>query len=167
MPTRTNWRLGVLVKAAHHLPKMDIMGKCDPYAELHLGGQGLKHKTKTVSNSYDAEWNEEFVFTVCGDTKADETNNEAHALHVHIMDHDRYTEDDYIGSVIVNLRDLWDPALPGDQREPLTKSYPVHNSKLADEPAVSGDDMQPTTITLVFSYQGHGTSPLSTNRLIL
>jgi Ca2+-dependent lipid-binding protein len=50
-------RLVVTVVSASHLPKMDmLMGKCDPFAVVRMGGK--EYKTGTKKGTYDPEWNE-------------------------------------------------------------------------------------------------------------
>jgi len=50
-----------------HLPKADLFGKCDPYCVLqclHSDGNTTKFQTEVVKNTYEAEYNEEFVFDI-------------------------------------------------------------------------------------------------------
>lgn len=56
--------LDITVVSARHLPKMDLMGTCDPFVELRFCGQ-LK-RTTTVINSYRADWNETLRFLIPG-----------------------------------------------------------------------------------------------------
>lgn len=55
-------RVQLTVINARHLPKMDLMGSCDPYAKLAFDGQELQ--TQVVKQSYDPDWNEEKVLYV-------------------------------------------------------------------------------------------------------
>ena len=52
----------VTVVESHHLPKKDLMGKCDAFCIVDFAGQTWK--TTVKQKAYEAEWNEAHVFSV-------------------------------------------------------------------------------------------------------
>ncbi|KAJ1489814.1 hypothetical protein T484DRAFT_1778813 [Baffinella frigidus] len=78
----------ILVGSVAHLPKMDAMGKCDPYVKLSLGGES--RQTRKIKSVYDGTFDERFVMTAL------EPEEEL---------------DDWIGSVNLSLAGLVDTAL--------------------------------------------------------
>jgi len=56
-------RIQVEVLEARRLPRMDLIGSCDPFVVLELGNQSAK--TKTLSKTMDPVWRSaEFIFNV-------------------------------------------------------------------------------------------------------
>ena len=89
------WKLKIALERAESLPKMDMFGKCDGYVIMSVNGE--RQTSKTIKNTYDPQWDEEFVFDITDDD--DE-------LIVKVMDWDLGCEDDHVGSVSVPLSDL-------------------------------------------------------------
>jgi Ca2+-dependent lipid-binding protein len=57
--------LQVKVIRAMNLPKMDLLGKSDPYVKLRLSGERLPSKKTSVKMSnLNPEWNEHFRLVV-------------------------------------------------------------------------------------------------------
>ena len=136
--TTNYWKLKVVVKLVRHLPKTDKEGTYDAYAILSMG-KFQRHKTKVVPNRFDAVWREEFEFLVVthnapGEEEPD-TISEDNVLTIDIMDHDRRSEPEYVGSVIVNVRDLWAGI---DTGKILEKYFPVRNMKDQGTPEIVG-----------------------------
>lgn len=52
----------VTVVESHHLPKKDLMGKCDAFCIVDFAGQTWKSTVK--QKAYDAVWNESHTFSV-------------------------------------------------------------------------------------------------------
>ena len=96
------WTLRVSRMAAIHVPKMDIVGKCDPYVKVAVGG--VERKTCKVKNACQAQWTEAFEFSVVGCV--------SEAV-VTLMDWDRLGKDEVVGSVSIPL----DVLISGAQQE--------------------------------------------------
>ena len=58
------WRLQVGVIKASNLPKMDTIGTADAYVTLHCPGDHRHLRSKTIKNTLDPEWKEEFTFEI-------------------------------------------------------------------------------------------------------
>jgi hypothetical protein len=155
MESAHSWKLRVSVKSVRHLPKTDAAGTHDAFSVLSMG-KNQKHKTKSVANTPDAVWpKEEFeFFVVTHDAPGEEepdTISEDNVLNIDIMDHDRHSEPECVGSVIVNVRDLW---AGGGTDKVLEKHFPVRNMKDPDTPEIHGQDQKTTTIALIFTHLG-------------
>lgn len=59
--------LTVSVRSASHLPKKDLLGKCDALTVVHL--MGLEYMTEVIKRHYDPEWNTDFVFKLIGNNR--------------------------------------------------------------------------------------------------
>jgi hypothetical protein len=154
MEAANYWKLRVMVKSVRHLPKTDAAGTNDAYALLSMG-EVQRHKTKVVPSNFEAVWREEFEFFVVthdalGEEEPD-TISEDNVLTIDIMDHDRHSEPECVGSVIVNVRDLW---AGGGTDKVLEKQFPVRNMKDADTPEIQGQDQKTTTVALTFTHLG-------------
>jgi Ca2+-dependent lipid-binding protein len=154
MESASNWKLRVMVKSVRHLPKTDAEGSNDVYAIVSMG-KLQRNKTKVVPNTFDAVWREEFDFLVVthdapGEEEPD-TISEDNVLTIDIMDHDRNSEAEYVGSVIINCRDLW---AGSDTTKILEKCFPVRNMKDPETPEITGHDLKTTTVALNFTYLG-------------
>ena len=157
------WKLKVLVKSVRHLPHTDKEVSREAYALLSMG-KLQRHKTKVVPKTSEAVWKEEFDFFVVthnapGEEEPD-TISEDKVLTLDIMDHDRHSEPEYVGSVIVNVRDLWS-GVPTDKI--LEKYFPVRNMRDPNTPEIQGMDMKTTTVALSFTHLGIMLSKLSNN----
>jgi len=58
------WRLQVGVIKASNLPKMDTIGTADAYVTLHCPGDHRHLRSKTIKNTLNPEWKEEFTFEI-------------------------------------------------------------------------------------------------------
>lgn len=134
--------LRVVIKNVRHLPKMDVLGTCDPYVVLSFGNQ--KYQTSTKYNTYNPDYEEEFLFNV-DDTNATEI------LTIDLIDWDRLTEHDYIGSVQLDLSSIISSL--GDAGDSLEKTCHLRNLRDSSATAVKGNDGSPTTLTLSFSSE--------------
>ncbi|KAK3211879.1 hypothetical protein Dsin_016585 [Dipteronia sinensis] len=56
--------LSVTVIAAEELPKVDLMGKADPFVVLTLKKSGAKQKTRVANDTLNPVWNQTFDFVV-------------------------------------------------------------------------------------------------------
>ena len=91
--------LNVEVIEAKKLPKMDIIGKADPYCYLWLSSRPTnRKKTKTVKKTYTPVWNESYSFPV-QDVAAD-------VLKIQMYDWDRTSKDDPISTLDIELKNL-------------------------------------------------------------
>jgi hypothetical protein len=73
---------------------MDTFGSIDPYAMLFF--EGLEHRTETIKNSYNPEWNQTFtcVFTDCSKMVRSD-------FVVQVNDWDATSKDDEVGSFTI------------------------------------------------------------------
>jgi len=78
----------LFVISAHHLPKMDLSGKADPYVEVYYGHTHCQ--TKVKKRTLDPEWHENYL-----------VRHEKVTLIV--KDHDRGSADDMIGICTVDM----------------------------------------------------------------
>lgn len=132
---------------------MDVMGKCDPYIMLSLGSQ--KKQTTTKYSTYDPNYDEEFVFTF------DDGNSDLMTLD--LMDWDRLTDPDYIGTVQVDLNNV--TASFGDAGDCVERTCSVKNLRDSTGGVVTGHDGVHTTVSLSFvsddpvkSFSSHSAS---------
>jgi hypothetical protein len=58
-------QLGVEVVAAEHLPKKDLLGKCDAMVVVHF--MHKQHETEVRKRQYHPRWECKFVFDMTGD----------------------------------------------------------------------------------------------------
>ena len=125
-----------------HLPKMDRMGKCDPYLVLELGG--LQQQTATLKNRFDAEFSESITFSGV------ETGPRAKGqLVVRVMDWDRFGKNEEVGSAVMNCAELTRyGGLKTRQKVELLKG----------SVAVVGHDRKKTTVSFSFVARARGTS---------
>ena len=120
-------KICVAIRAAKHLPKTDLMGKCDPY--VILSGGDAKFKTSVVKKTYDAEYSEQFELLVV----------EGHGvLTLTVMDWDKLSQDDTIGTATVELT----PELLLQASPSLSRVLPVQDRGKA----VKGHDGEPTEV---------------------
>jgi len=79
-----------VVKAKDLLP-MDFNGKSDPYCKLALREKQVR--TKTVNADLNPTFNEEFLFE----------GKRGGMLLIEVWDYDKFSSDDFIGSVVLQL----------------------------------------------------------------
>lgn len=62
----TQTKLNVILHRAEGLKKADIFGKSDPYVKVKVNpfsvGRGQEHRTRTIKNTLDPEWEDSFSF---------------------------------------------------------------------------------------------------------
>ncbi|OCF32225.1 hypothetical protein I316_06139 [Kwoniella heveanensis BCC8398] len=96
--------LHIFINRAEELPKVDTMGSCDPYVSISLSKY---HKpvfsTRTIRDTRDPVWDEEAFVLVASD--AIEAGEK---LRLRASDSDRFSADDALGVVEVDLADLID-----------------------------------------------------------
>lgn len=137
---------------------MDVMGKCDPYVVLSLGSQ--KQQTSIKYNTYESTYDEDFVFAV------DDGN--ADILTLDLMDWDRLTDHDYIGTVQIDLNNVI--ASFGEAGDCVERTCSVKNLRDSTGGVVTGHDGAHTTLSVSFisedpvksfsSHSASGTFPL-------
>jgi len=91
--------LQVWIKSATQLANMDtgINNKSDPYVRVFLDEKEIM-KTKVIKNNLNPVWNERSGLKL---------SSKRNALIFRVFDKDRFTRDDLIGEVSVNLDDLY------------------------------------------------------------
>ncbi|KAH0785729.1 C2 domain containing protein [Histomonas meleagridis] len=100
---------------AKDLPPLDANGGCDGYCVLKMGNQ--KAKTRTIDNSLNPKWRNEFHFRI--------TNYETDILNIEVFDYDKVGKDDKIGYYQISPKYL----VPGE----VTESW-VDLCKIAKTP---------------------------------
>lgn len=90
--------LRVQVCEARDVPKMDFIGRADPYCLLSLSSSRNIVRTRTVKNTYKPVWNETFEFPV--------TNPQMDALNIMMKDEDFGKKDDSISRISIAVRSL-------------------------------------------------------------
>lgn len=83
--------LHVRVIEATDLPKMDVLGKIDPYCILYSSSSSKKQKTKTIKKNYNPKWNQDFTFPVA--------NLQVDKLHIELFDYDEIGSDDAVSKM--------------------------------------------------------------------
>jgi len=102
----------VHIKEGVDFPKMDMLGSCDPFLVLTIGGQ--EFKTKVLKSVKNPKWDESFEFECF--------NPDLEELTIEARDWDRVGTSDSIGSCVYPLRNL-----NGSTFEEL--SLPLQNAK--------------------------------------
>ena len=87
-----------------NLPKMDVIGSCDPYIKLKTLPRELfeKVETKHQNNTQNPKWNLKYSFKLTQNLKS----VKGATLQMSLYDHDRFNKDDYGGSVYLSLEEL-------------------------------------------------------------
>ena len=84
--------LQVTVISVKNLPKMDLLGTCDPFCRLIFCGEQVQ--TSVKKNTYSADFNETFEFDLSNDQNPS-------ALSIEVLDWDRLGAADVVGKVIL------------------------------------------------------------------
>jgi len=113
------------MKSCSHMPKMDTLGKCDPFFRIEMD-EWNSVKTKTLLNCYGGEYNQTFKFR-CNDYHSK-------TITVSGFDYDAGSTNDLIGTAIIELSDLLDS-------EADYKSYILLDK---DKQPIKGYDKQTT-----------------------
>jgi hypothetical protein len=96
--------LEIIVVSGNHMPKMDMMGKIDPYMMLHYAGQ--KTQTSVQSNTFTPSWGEIFTFRVALNHNSSDDDSEVVSalqhLTLRLFDHDILGKDDKVGDGFVS-----------------------------------------------------------------
>lgn len=75
---------------AKDLPKMDVVGKADPYLLFQIKGITEQWRTKDIKQTFDPTWNEEFHIPI--------EDVEGAVLHIELYDWDKVSSDDLIST---------------------------------------------------------------------
>jgi hypothetical protein len=135
-------RVGLQVREALHLPRMDRGSACNAYAVISIDGR-RRFRTEVMFDSYNAKWNQSFDLSTSA-TRPDE-------LRIEIFDSDGHEPDDCIGRVRVPGRDLLRSS---------EKSLPVLNQ---DGAAIRGKDGQIAMLTIAITAPGPLPTPPPAN----
>lgn len=84
--------------AARHLPKADLLGKCDPFLRLEYGESVFE--TEVKKGVYDAEWDEKFVLDIA--------SNQVLPLKLFLLDYDNLSSTDNLGSYTLDANAVTD-----------------------------------------------------------
>lgn len=110
--------LEVNVLQAENLPKMDIIGRGDPYVVLNLRKSSAK--TEVIMNTSNPVWRQTFKFVL--------TPSPKDVLFVSLYDWDRYTSDDKIGSVKIPFTVIQE----NQRRGNTINFFPIDGKKCKD-----------------------------------
>ena len=98
-----------------NLPKKDLSGRCDCFCEVTFKEFGLinlkprlvQHRTKTVRNNFDPEFGETFNFFLHHMQVMESLQRAgAWSVEIDLYDWDRFKNNDHIGQISLDLRDL-------------------------------------------------------------
>jgi Ca2+-dependent lipid-binding protein len=118
-------KIKVHIKSLRHLPKMDMMGKCDGYVVVECGKR--KQQTNKVKNNFDPDFNETFEF---------EVSKSSQSLSITVMDWESSGKDELVGRAQIPVGKL----MAGTVDHELT----LIGEKNQD--ALIGNDKQKTTV---------------------
>ena len=129
------WVLRARLIRCHNLPRMDMIGSADPYITFDIPGHD-QQRSKTLKNTLNPEFNEDFVFEIHDDRRQ---------LELTVWDWNRWSGDEKIGRVRFWLADLCG--------KESTDSYSLcmANTKQKEE----GKEGKDATITLALSASNH------------
>ena len=75
---------------AKDVPKMDVIGKCDPFMVLRMDSKPSETwKTKDIKQTYEPHWDQVFKIPI---------NNTLDTLQIQLFDKDNFTDDDLIST---------------------------------------------------------------------
>ncbi|KAM0787324.1 hypothetical protein ACM66B_007097 [Microbotryomycetes sp. NB124-2] len=102
--TRAVGILCVVIHSARNLLASDLDGRSDGYCEISYAHVGkVLYRTKVYPSSLHPMW-EEMCFCLIGSEELDEDDS----VRITVWDHDRFTTNDMLGSVIIPLNSLHD-----------------------------------------------------------
>ncbi|KAI3458691.1 hypothetical protein Pfo_015354 [Paulownia fortunei] len=136
----TEMRSGIMevtVVGARGLKNTEFFGKIDPYVVIQYKNQEQKSSTgRRKTSKFRMKcclclrgqgsrpvWNEKFKFKI-----EYPDGDEQHKLFIKIMDHDTFTDDDYLGQAIIYLKELFEQGLENGRAELHTQKYRVVSS---------------------------------------
>jgi Ca2+-dependent lipid-binding protein len=128
--------LEITVKQLQHLPKMDMMGSCDPFCRLLFCES--QQETKHQNNTYDASWTEPLIFEI--------PQRRVTALSVEVLDKNSLMSDKTVGKVIVSETDMQSIV----SQDPNLETESLYEVKADGVKSVVGYDKYTTTILLSF-----------------
>nr|AFZ78851.1 C2 domain-containing protein [Coptotermes formosanus] len=110
-PTLVPVTLHLKIIEASQLPKVDTIGKTDPYLKFIVSGDPNKYETKWIENTLEPKWNEEYHINL---------KSSASYINFELWDKDK-KYDDFISSLDIQLstfrlykvHDLWFNMAPG------------------------------------------------------
>ena len=95
---RGKMSLQIVVKSASNLPNLERFSKSDPMTVLVF--QGVKHKTKVISNNLDPMWDETFEWPLQVALSATEV------IQIEVFDHEKLGKNRLLGRGEVSMRDV-------------------------------------------------------------
>ncbi|EYU33217.1 hypothetical protein ABFS82_06G145600 [Erythranthe guttata] len=101
-----------------------LFGRIDPYVVIQYGNE--EHISKIAhGQGSKPEWNERFKFKVHYPADAGDDNQRKYKLFLQIMDHDRFTRDDYLGQTTIYVKELLELGVENGKAELGTQKYRV------------------------------------------
>ncbi|KAJ0090644.1 hypothetical protein Patl1_12498 [Pistacia atlantica] len=105
--------LSIVVLSAENLPKLDLIGKADPFVVITLKKSGAKAKTRVAHDTLNPVWNQTFDFVV--------EDGQHEMLILEVYDHDTFGKEK-MGRVITTLTRV---ILEGEVQD----SFPIDGTK--------------------------------------
>jgi hypothetical protein len=125
--------LSFTLVACSNLPKKDLLGSCDAYVLVKY--EGYEFKSDTVKNSLDPQFNKTFELNIMD-------KDDPGKITLVVMDWDRLTKDDEIGSCVVSSEML--KSMFSDE----THEGPEDLRLLRNSEEVVGKNKQPSSIRI-------------------
>ncbi|KAK8883390.1 hypothetical protein M9Y10_046040 [Tritrichomonas musculus] len=98
-------KLHLKIIEADNIPKMDMIGKADPYVSVHLSESKDSDKTKIIYKTYTPKWNKEMHLRVASISEN---------VKFELKDYDKGKKDDLIGTIERKIRDF-PPGIVSDE----------------------------------------------------
>lgn len=86
----SNLVLNINAVEAKGLPKMDVIGKCDPYLLFKLNNSKTVYKTEVIKKTYEPKWNQVIQIPI--------SSAQGTTLHVELFDWDKITKHDLVST---------------------------------------------------------------------
>lgn len=126
--------LKITIKLLEHLPKVDMMGSCDPFCRILFCGQ--QQQTQYQKNRYEASWKEPLEFEI--------PKNGASSLSLEVLDYNQWTSSKLLGKVILSEAEMRKIA----SQPPGSESEALYEVKADGGKSLVGHDKYTTTILL-------------------
>lgn len=98
MINKKPFELHIKAIEANDVPKMDGVGKSDPFLTFELNTTHQKWKTKVIDNTTKPSWNEEFHLPISADL--------SDVLTITLLDFDDVSKNDLISTKVFKVRDF-------------------------------------------------------------
>lgn len=152
LDSRTPYILEVTVICADHLPKTDMVGKCDPFVRLEYASQ--VYETQVVKSTYQPRFNETFMINL---------GRNITSLKITLWDWERLRAAEFIGGHTIRGEELEEIV----RNNSLRVDIPMPPIQVRDDEGkvVVGKDGQPCEVEIKFCIrESHIDSRTPTSR---